>query len=127
GYDLWRGPAGRRNEHGGRPAGPLCGEDFGEMMAAAAEHVFSTPEELITEARAGRMFILTDAEDRENEGDLIIPAAHVTPAHIAFMAREGRGLVCLAMDGGLVDALGLPLMPGDTRFGTAFTLPIAAR
>lgn len=97
------------------------------MMAAAAEHVFSTPEELITEARAGRMFILTDAEDRENEGDLIIPAAHVTPAHIAFMAREGRGLVCLAMDGGLVDALGLPLMPGDTRFGTAFTLPIAAR
>jgi 3,4-dihydroxy 2-butanone 4-phosphate synthase/GTP cyclohydrolase II len=73
------------------------------------------------------MFILTDAEARENEGDLILPAQHVTPEAIAFMAREGRGLICLALDGALVDKLELPLIGEGAKLGTAFTLPIEAR
>jgi 3,4-dihydroxy 2-butanone 4-phosphate synthase/GTP cyclohydrolase II len=74
------------------------------------------------------MFILADDESRENEGDLIIPAQHATPAAVNFMAKEGRGLICLAMDGALVDKLKLPLI-GDryARATTAFTLPIEAR
>lgn len=88
----------------------------------------ASAEELIEEARNGRMFILVDDEDRENEGDLIIPAQMATPESIAFMAREGRGLICLAMDSALVDKINLPLM-GDqkTRMQTAFTVSIEAR
>lgn len=88
----------------------------------------ASAEELIEEARNGRMFILVDDEDRENEGDLIIPAQMATPETIAFMAREGRGLICLAMDAALIDRLNLPLM-GDqkTRMQTAFTVSIEAR
>src|SRR3954470_21185964 len=74
-------------------------------------HAFlSTPEEVIEEARNGRMFILVDDEDRENEGDLIIPAQMATPDAINFMATHGRGLICLAMTKTRVDQLGLPLM-----------------
>jgi 3,4-dihydroxy 2-butanone 4-phosphate synthase/GTP cyclohydrolase II len=88
----------------------------------------SSPEELIEEARAGRMFILVDDEDRENEGDLVIPAQMATPDAINFMAREGRGLVCLAMDGSLIDRLNLPLMgQQQARLQTAFTVSIEAR
>lgn len=88
----------------------------------------ASAEELIEEARNGRMFILVDDEDRENEGDLIIPAQMATPETIAFMAREGRGLICLAMDPSMIDRLNLPLM-GDqkTRMQTAFTVSIEAR
>ncbi len=89
--------------------------------------MISSTEEIIAEARQGRMFILTDAEARENEGDLILPAQHVTPEAIAFMAREGRGLICLALDGALVDKLELPLIGEGAKLGTAFTLPIEAR
>src|SRR5690606_22121086 len=67
----------------------------------------ATPEEIINEARNGRMFILVDDEDRENEGDLVIPAQMATPDAINYMARHGRGLICLALAQARVDALGL--------------------
>lgn len=85
-------------------------------------------EEIIEEARQGRMFILIDDEDRENEGDLIIPAAFITPDAVNFMAKEGRGLICLALDGAIVDKLDLPMMGGDRAHGkTAFTISIEAK
>jgi 3,4-dihydroxy 2-butanone 4-phosphate synthase/GTP cyclohydrolase II len=86
-------------------------------------------EEIIDEARNGRMFILVDDEDRENEGDLIIPAQMATPDAINFMARHGRGLICLAMTKERVDHLGLPMMSRNngTRHETAFTVSIEAR
>lgn len=86
-------------------------------------------EEIIEEARNGRMFILVDDEDRENEGDLIIPAQMATPDAINFMATHGRGLICLAMTRSRVDALGLDLMSrsNGTRHETAFTVSIEAR
>src|SRR5580692_972534 len=89
----------------------------------------SSPEELIDEARNGRMFILVDDEDRENEGDLVIPAQFATPDAINFMARHARGLVCLAMTQQRVEQLGLPLMSrhNGTRHQTAFTVSIEAR
>lgn len=87
-----------------------------------------TPQELIEEARSGRMFILVDDENRENEGDLIVPAQMVTPEVINFMAKEGRGLICLAMDSAMIDRLHLPLMgQQQSRMGTAFTVSIEAR
>jgi 3,4-dihydroxy 2-butanone 4-phosphate synthase / GTP cyclohydrolase II len=89
----------------------------------------ATPEEIIDEARNGRMFILVDDEDRENEGDLVIPAQMATPAAINFMATHGRGLICLTLTKTRVDALGLDLMSraNGTRHETAFTTSIEAR
>ncbi len=89
----------------------------------------SPTEEIIEEARQGRMFILVDAEDRENEGDLVIPAQFATPEKVNFMARFGRGLICLAMTGARTRALGLqPMAPrNETRHRTAFTVSIEAR
>ncbi|MBB5686850.1 3,4-dihydroxy-2-butanone-4-phosphate synthase [Sphingobium boeckii] len=86
-------------------------------------------EEIIDEARNGRMFILVDDEDRENEGDLIIPAQMATPDAINFMAKHGRGLICLALAKARVDQLGLDLMSrhNGTRHETAFTVSIEAR
>ncbi|OYX65130.1 MAG: 3,4-dihydroxy-2-butanone-4-phosphate synthase [Sphingomonadales bacterium 32-64-17] len=86
-------------------------------------------EELIEEARNGRMFILVDDEDRENEGDLIIPAQMATPDAINFMATHGRGLICLALSEPRVKSLGLELMSrkNRTRHETAFTVAIEAR
>ena len=86
-------------------------------------------EEIIEEARNGRMYILVDDEDRENEGDLIIPAQMATPAAINFMATHGRGLICLTMERSRVDQLGLDLMSRNngTRHETAFTTSIEAR
>ena len=86
-------------------------------------------EEIIEEARNGRMFILVDDEDRENEGDLIIPAQMATPDAVNFMATHGRGLICLAMTRTRVDQLGLDLMSrsNGTRHETAFTVSIEAR
>ena len=92
-------------------------------------HAFlSSPEEIIDEARNGRMFILVDDEDRENEGDLVIPAQMATPSAINFMATHGRGLICLAMTKARTDQLGLPLMSAanGTRHQTAFTVSIEA-
>jgi 3,4-dihydroxy 2-butanone 4-phosphate synthase / GTP cyclohydrolase II len=89
----------------------------------------SSPEELIDEARNGRMFILVDDEDRENEGDLVIPAQMATPDAINFMAKHGRGLICLALTKARVDQLGLELMSrhNGTRHETAFTTSIEAK
>ena len=86
-------------------------------------------EEIIDEARNGRMYILVDDEDRENEGDLIIPAQMATPAAVNFMATHGRGLICLAITGERADQLGLELMSrhNGTRHETAFTISIEAR
>jgi 3,4-dihydroxy 2-butanone 4-phosphate synthase/GTP cyclohydrolase II len=85
--------------------------------------------EIIEEAREGRMFILVDEEDRENEGDLVIPAQFATPEKVNFMARYGRGLICLALTPDRTEALGLdPMTPrNQTRMGTAFTVSIEAR
>ncbi|MEP3891738.1 MAG: 3,4-dihydroxy-2-butanone-4-phosphate synthase [Hellea sp.] len=89
----------------------------------------ATPEEIIDDARNGRMYILVDAEDRENEGDLIIPAQFATPDAINFMAKFGRGLICLAIEQVKADVLGLSNMSADnrSRFETAFTQSIEAR
>ena len=86
-------------------------------------------EEIIEDARNGRMFVLVDHEDRENEGDLVIPAQMATPDAINFMATHGRGLICLALPAARIDALGLPLMSpkNSSRHETAFTLSIEAR
>ncbi|MEN3748653.1 3,4-dihydroxy-2-butanone-4-phosphate synthase [Sphingomonas sp. HF-S3] len=97
---------------------------------ARLKHAFlSSPEEIIDEARNGRMFILVDDEDRENEGDLVIPAQMATPDAINFMAKYGRGLICLAMTKERVETLGLELMSraNGTRHETAFTVSIEAR
>ena len=86
-------------------------------------------EEIIDEARNGRMYVLVDDEDRENEGDLVIPAQMATPDAINFMATHGRGLVCLTMTKARTEALGLDLMSraNGTRHETAFTVSIEAR
>src|SRR5438045_7639398 len=88
--------------------------------------------ELIAELAAGRMVILVDDEDRENEGDLVLAADLVTPEAINFMARHGRGLICLSLTEQRVAALGLPLMASTapenrTHRHTAFTVSIDAR
>ncbi|MBV7267136.1 3,4-dihydroxy-2-butanone-4-phosphate synthase [Erythrobacter ani] len=86
-------------------------------------------EEIIDEARNGRMYILVDDEDRENEGDLIIPGQMATPAAINFMATHGRGLICLALDKARVDQLGLEPMSRNNKesMQTAFTISIEAK
>lgn len=99
-------------------------------LPTAVNHpILSTAEEIIHEARSGRMFILIDDEDRENEGDLVIPAQMATPDAINFMAKYGRGLICLALTQDRVDQLGLNLMSrrNGTRHMTAFTVSIEAR
>jgi 3,4-dihydroxy 2-butanone 4-phosphate synthase/GTP cyclohydrolase II len=98
------------------------------IRTSFAEFISPT-EELLEEARRGRMFILVDDEDRENEGDLVIPAQFATPDAINFMARYARGLICLSMTRARVDQLGLPLMAqsNGTRHQTAFTVSIEAR
>lgn len=99
------------------------------MSDGEFEGGISSAEDIINEARNGRMFILADDEDRENEGDLIIPAQMATPDAINFMATHGRGLICLALSRQRVEQLQLPLMAkkNDTRHETAFTISIEAR
>lgn len=89
----------------------------------------SSVEEIIEDARNGRMFILVDHEDRENEGDLVIPAQWATPDAINFMALYGRGLICLALTPERIEDLGLSLMStnNSSRHETAFTTSIEAR
>src|SRR5262245_63338887 len=98
-------------------------------LTATYRSYLSSVEEIIEEARNGRMFILIDDEDRENEGDLVIPAQMATPDVINFMAKHGRGLICLALQRERVEELGLPLMARDneSRHTTAFTVSIEAR
>src|SRR5512141_92121 len=91
----------------------------------------STIPEALEDFRAGQLIVVVDDEDRENEGDLTIAAEKVTPEAINFMARFGRGLVCLPMTGERLDELRIPLMVRDeqnsAKFGTAFCVPIEAR
>jgi 3,4-dihydroxy 2-butanone 4-phosphate synthase/GTP cyclohydrolase II len=91
--------------------------------------VISPIDEIIEDARNGRMFILVDDEDREDEGDLVIPAQMATPQAINFMAKHGRGLVCLALTSDRVEQLKLPLMAqhNASRLQTAFTVSIEAK
>ncbi|KAA0681486.1 3,4-dihydroxy-2-butanone-4-phosphate synthase [Roseomonas genomospecies 6] len=98
-------------------------------MTSEFHEYLSRPEEIIEEARQGKMFILVDDEDRENEGDLVIPAQCATPEAVNFMAKYGRGLICLAMDHNHIERLRLPLMAqqNGTRHQTAFTVSIEAR
>jgi 3,4-dihydroxy 2-butanone 4-phosphate synthase/GTP cyclohydrolase II len=90
---------------------------------------FSSIEDAIDAIRAGKMIIVLDDEDRENEGDLTIAASAVTPDVINFMAKYGRGLICMPMTGARLDELGIPLMVSQNtaRFGTAFCVSIEAR
>ncbi|HET7293524.1 MAG TPA: bifunctional 3,4-dihydroxy-2-butanone-4-phosphate synthase/GTP cyclohydrolase II [Vicinamibacteria bacterium] len=91
----------------------------------------SSIPEAIEDIRAGRMVVVVDDEDRENEGDLTLAAEKVTPEAINFMARYGRGLICLPMTGERLDQLRIPLMVQDeensAKFGTAFCVPIEAK
>jgi len=100
-----------------------------EPWRATFSDVISPIEAIIEEARNGRMFILVDDEARENEGDLVIPAQMATPEAINFMAKHGRGLICLALTPGRVRELGLSLMPrhNESRHETAFTVSIEAK
>ncbi len=98
-------------------------------MAENFSGAISSIDEIIEDARNGRMFILIDAEDRENEGDLIIPASFATPEAVNFMARFGRGLICLAMTSERARTLNLDMMARENResMGTAFTVSIEAK
>lgn len=98
-------------------------------MSSEFHAAISSIEEIIEDARNGRMFIFVDAEDRENEGDLVIPATFATPEAVNFMARYGRGLVCLAMTQERAHALNLDMMTRNNResMQTAFTVSIEAK
>jgi len=100
-----------------------------KLIQRGSADVLVGPEEIIDQARNGRMFILVDDEDRENEGDLIIPAQMATPEAVNFMARHGRGLICLALTKERADRLGLEPMTrtNRSRNETAFTVSIEAR
>jgi 3,4-dihydroxy 2-butanone 4-phosphate synthase/GTP cyclohydrolase II len=99
------------------------------LLQRGTTEVLVGAEAIIDEARNGRMFILVDDDDRENEGDLVIPAQMATPDAINFMARHGRGLICLALTQERVESLQLPLMArtNGTRHETAFTVSIEAK
>ena len=102
-----------------------------EILATGQTEVafLSSIDEIVEDARNGRMFILVDDENRENEGDLVIPAQFATPEAINFMAKHGRGLICLSMTRERCETLGLKLMSADnaSRHQTAFTVSIEAR
>jgi 3,4-dihydroxy 2-butanone 4-phosphate synthase/GTP cyclohydrolase II len=99
------------------------------LKTAGLHDYISSAAEIIDEARAGRIFILVDDEDRENEGDLVIPAQFATPDAINFMAKHARGLICLALTKSRCERLGLPLMSqaNGSRHETAFTVSIEAK
>ena len=88
----------------------------------------STIPEIIADIKAGKMVIIADDEDRENEGDLVMAAQFVTPEAINFMIKNARGLVCLPMENALIDKLGLPMMTqkNGAQYGTNFTVSIEA-
>src|SRR5213075_105635 len=100
-----------------------------KLIQRGTAEVLVGPEEIINEARNGRMFILVDDESRENEGDLVIPAQMATPDSVNFMARHGRGLICLALTKERSDQLGLEPMArtNRSRNETAFTVSIEAK
>ena len=103
-----------------------------ELMVNSREDLsqhLNTIEEAIADIKAGKVIIVVDDEDRENEGDLVIPAQMATPDAINFMAMHGRGLICLSLDRRRVEALGLEPMSRDNResMQTAFTTSIEAK
>src|SRR5215204_4677331 len=99
-----------------------------KLLQRGSTQVLVGAEAIIDEARNGRMFILVDDDDRENEGDLVIPAQMATPDAINFMARHGRGLICLALTKDRAEQLGLEPMTrtNRSRNETAFTVSIEA-
>src|SRR3989338_7786891 len=99
------------------------------MTVALLNDAYARVKTALEDFKAGRMVILMDDEDRENEGDLAIAAEKVTPKVINFMAKEGRGLICLALTEEKVEALNLPMMVSEnqSRFQTGFTVSIEAR
>ncbi|MFN8007002.1 MAG: 3,4-dihydroxy-2-butanone-4-phosphate synthase [Terriglobia bacterium] len=103
--------------------------DVTNRGAKGNESYFATVEEAIEDFQTGKMVIVVDDEDRENEGDLTIAAEKVTPEAINFMARYGRGLICLAMSGERLEELQIPLMVSDntSMYGTAFCVSIEAK
>ena len=128
-----RGMSGRRTGPGGSAelsaAQATQETPMDRPTHSAFSDAISSIEEIIDDARNGRMFVLIDHEDRENEGDLVIPAQMCTPDAVNFMATHGRGLICLTLQGERLDALGLPLMAASnsSRHETAFTVSIEAR
>ena len=126
-----------RNPHNARQTGllpfiPAMGENVNEVMPQTSrtfEPPFTDVPGALAEIRAGRMVVVVDDEDRENEGDLTLAAEHVTPEAINFMARYGRGLICLTLTEERADYLRLFPMTqqNSSRFGTAFTETIEAR
>src|SRR5690242_2601816 len=101
----------------------------GRTMASQTTGVFAPIEEAIEEIRRGRMVVVCDDENRENEGDLTMAAQFATPEAINFMAKNGRGLICLSLTGERCDELGLDLMAAknESPFNTAFTVSVEAR
>src|SRR5918997_1242006 len=97
-------------------------------MSALAPVKISPVADIVADMKAGRIVILVDEEDRENEGDLVLAADHVTPDAINFMAKHGRGLICLTLTEARCRQLNLPLMVRDNRssLGTNFTVSIEA-
>ncbi|WP_200840810.1 3,4-dihydroxy-2-butanone-4-phosphate synthase, partial [Geminicoccus flavidas] len=97
-------------------------------LSSYSEYLASI-DEVLEDARNGRMFILVDDEDRENEGDLVIPAQFCDADAVNFMAKHGRGLICLALQRQRCEELGLPLMAqgNEARISTAFTVSVEAR
>lgn len=113
-----------------RPAGQTA--ELFDIHSSISSHVanpFVGVPDALADLRAGRMVVVVDDEDRENEGDLTMAAQYVTPEAINFMARYGRGLICLTLTEERTDQLRLPLMVphNSSRFGTAFTETIEAR
>ncbi|MCB0870070.1 MAG: bifunctional 3,4-dihydroxy-2-butanone-4-phosphate synthase/GTP cyclohydrolase II [Solirubrobacterales bacterium] len=106
----------------------MASEQERGSVSAAEDTPFATIEEALEEIRAGRMIIVTDDEDRENEGDLVMAAQFATPEAINFMAKEGRGLICLSLTAQRCDQLGLRLMTAknEAPLETAFTVSIEA-
>ena len=100
-----------------------------QLTSASPDSPISPIEDIIDDARNGRPYILVDAEDRENEGDVIIPAQFATPDQINFMAKHARGLICLALTADRAKQLRLPPMAAENResMGTAFTVSIEAK
>src|SRR5205807_4870224 len=125
--DARRGEARRSGELGGRRVGQVRREADREVSSTKTP--FATIEEAIEEVRRGKLVVVVDDENRENEGDLVLAAQFVTPEAINFMAKEGRGLICLALTAGRCDELGLDLMAAKNEdpLKTAFTVSIDAR
>ena len=113
------------------PTADTLGKLEAYLMKREGGTALASPEEIINEARNGRMFILVDDEDRENEGDLVIPAQMATPDAINFMATHGRGLICAPLTKERLGRLNIPMMVPDlentSSFGTAFTVSVEAR